>query len=272
MNKPYILITNDDGINSPGIDILYNSLFEFADVVIVAPDSQKSAVSSMLTINKPLRVNRFYKNNSFFGFSVDGTPADCVKLALSTLLEKKPDLVVSGINHGKNTSINVLYSGTVAGATEGYLAGINSIAISHCSHSLSSDLSYTSYLISKLARNLLNYNGIDRILLNVNVPDLEFHQVKGVKITKLSNSRWEDKYEKRADPFGNTYYWFAGSYIISSNETDTDDGAVENDYVSVTPIHPVLYDDSLHDLENILDFENGQNDINRGLERRNGSG
>ncbi|MDX9790123.1 MAG: 5'/3'-nucleotidase SurE, partial [Candidatus Kapabacteria bacterium] len=123
-NQPLILITNDDGINSPGIESLKNALTPLGEVVIVAPESQKSAVSSALTINKPLRVIPYKKNGNLFGYSVNGTPVDCVKIAISTLLDRKPDLVVSGINHGRNTSINVLYSGTVAGAAEGLIAGI----------------------------------------------------------------------------------------------------------------------------------------------------
>jgi len=258
-----ILITNDDGINAPGIEILSKSLSNLGEVVIVAPDTQRSAVSSSLTINKPLRINKFYKNGSFFGYSVDGTPTDCVKIAVSTFLDRKPDLVVSGINHGKNTSINVLYSGTVAGATEGLIAGINSIAISHASHSLSSDLSYASEYINILARKLLFSNYKEKVLLNVNVPNLSYEQVKGALFTRLSNSQWADKYEKRLDPFGNEYYWFAGAYIVGETELETDDGAVEAGYVSVSPISLNLYKNENSDLANKLGFINGQDNFDR---------
>lgn len=241
-SNPLILITNDDGINSPGIEVLKKCLSELGEVVVVAPDTQRSAVSSALTIHKPLRVQKFYKNGSFFGYAVDGNPADCVKLAVSTFLERKPDLVVSGINHGKNTSINVLYSGTVAGATEGYLAGINSIAISHSSHSLNSDLELSGSFCTILARKLLNNDFGKQVLLNVNVPDLETNKVKGVRLTRLSSSKWADNYELRKDPFGNEYYWFAGTYMITETELTTDDGAVNAGYISVSPISLNMYE------------------------------
>lgn len=241
-NKPLILITNDDGINSPGIETLKNSLSEIADVIIVAPDTQKSAVSSALTISKPLRVSKFHKNNLFFGYAVNGTPTDCVKLALSTLFDRKPDLVVSGINHGKNTSINVMYSGTVAGASEGYLAGINSIAISHSSHALNSDLEPSGRFCQKLARKLLSSNHQSKVFLNVNLPDISADNIKGAYLTKLSSSKWADKYERRQDPFGNEYFWFAGEFRISDSGIDTDDGAIESSYISVTPLKLNVYD------------------------------
>ena len=246
MNKrPLILITNDDGINAPGIEILKNSLENIGEVIVVAPDTQRSAVSSALTISKPLRVNKFYKNGMFFGYSVDGNPTDCVKLALSNLLDRKPDLVVSGINHGKNTSINVLYSGTVAGATEGILAGINSIAISYSSHALNTDLDFSGQYCLTLARNLLNNHQRRKVLLNVNVPNLPTDEVKGVRLTRLSSSKWNDRYERRHDPFGNEYYWFAGEYQITEADIDTDDGAVEAGYISVSPISLNLYDNMI---------------------------
>jgi 5'-nucleotidase len=256
-NQPLILITNDDGINSPGIEVLKNSLQDLGEIFVVAPDTQKSAVSSSLTINKPLRVSKFYKNGMFFGYSVNGTPTDCVKLAISTLLVRKPDLVVSGINHGKNTSINVLYSGTVAGATEGLLADINSIAISHSSHSLEADLTDAGAYSSILARKLLSFVDRQKVLLNVNIPDLPLGELKGMKFTKLSSSKWADRYEKRIDPFGNEYYWFAGAYITDQNELSSDDGAVNNGYVSVSAINLNLYNDDFNtDLSELLELEN----------------
>lgn len=263
-NKPLILVTNDDGINSPGIEVLVKSLSNLGEIIVVAPDTQRSAVSSSLSINKPLRVSKFHKNGSFFGYSVDGTPTDCVKLAISTLLDRKPDLVVSGINHGKNTSINVLYSGTVAGAKEGYLANINSIAISHSSHSLDSDLSYAAEYSQILARKLLNYDSNEILLLNVNVPNLQKELIKGAIFTKLSNAYWKDKYEMRLDPFGNEYYWFAGSYINNSNDLNTDDGAIEANYVSVTALEMNHLNDNFNkNIANYLGFFDEQSNIYR---------
>ncbi|MFA5511201.1 MAG: 5'/3'-nucleotidase SurE [Candidatus Kapaibacterium sp.] len=246
-NQPLILITNDDGINSPGIESLKNALTPLGEVVIVAPESQKSAVSSALTINKPLRVIPYKKNGNLFGYSVNGTPVDCVKIAISTLLDRKPDLVVSGINHGRNTSINVLYSGTVAGAAEGLIAGINSIAVSHASHNIESNLDGAEIFTHILARKLLNVSNKQKVLLNVNVPDLPSMKIKGVRLTKLSSSRWADKYEKRQDPFGNEYFWFAGEFITADNTPDTDDSAVNDGYISVSSVNFNMYDDSFND-------------------------
>ena len=242
--RPLILITNDDGIYAPGIETLKNSLSELGEVIVIAPDIQRSAVSSALTIDKPLRVYKVNKNGEFFGFSVHGTPADCVKLAISTLLQRKPDLVVSGINHGKNTSINVLYSGTVAGATEGLIAGVNSMAVSHSSHSFDLDLSYAGKITSRIADKLINNKNENKVLLNVNIPNKPESEIKGIKFTKLSSSKWADKYERRLDPFGNEYFWFAGVYEITSSDPDTDDFAVDGGYVSVTPIRLNMYEEN----------------------------
>jgi 5'-nucleotidase len=234
--KPKILVTNDDGINSPGLESLVIALKDIGDVVVVAPDRQQSAVSSALTIHKPIKVHKQYKNNEFYGWSVEGTPTDCVKLALFTLLDYKPDLVVSGINHGRNTSINVLYSGTVSGAIEGLLMGINSMAVSHISHNTTKDMQVCSEISVKLAVELLKINDGTGILLNVNVPDLIDSEIKGIKIAHLSNSQWVDKFDKRQDPQGNDYYWFTGDYIINDTDPNADDLALKAGYITVTPI------------------------------------
>ncbi len=269
---PLILITNDDGINSPGIECLKDSLSELGEVIVVAPDTQNSAVSSSLTINRPLRVSEFIKNGSFFGYAVNGTPADCVKLALSTLLDRKPDLVVSGINHGKNTSINVLYSGTVAGATEGLLFGVNSIAISHDSHALNADLISAGSFCKLLARKLLLTTNRRPILLNVNVPDIPENEVKGARLTRLSNAKWSDRYERRLDPFGNEYYWFAGEYLIAENDIDSDDGAVADGYISISPISLNLYDSLSVDNGDLTELQYVFDNFSKRFDRRNDTG
>jgi 5'-nucleotidase len=252
--KPLILITNDDGIDAPGLRILFNIMKEFGEVIIVAPDKQQSAVSSALTIQRPIKVFPKYLNNELIGYAVDGTPTDCVKIALFTLLDKKPDLIVSGINHGLNTSINVLYSGTVSGAIEGMLMGINSIAISHQSHSYDKNLDGAKFVLKKVVQEILNNRNIEKILLNINIPDIDPKEIKGIKVTKLSNSQWIDKFEKRLDPWGNTYYWFTGEYIINDNSEDCDDRAIENGYISITPLSINFTD--YENLNKLKHFEN----------------
>lgn len=237
-----ILVTNDDGINSPGLEVLARAAGQFGNVTIFAPDRQQSAVSSALTINRPLKVQKHYKNREFFGYAVDGTPADCVKIALTTLLETQPDLILSGINHGKNTSINVMYSGTVAAAVEGVMAGINSIAFSITSHSLYVDLNSAEDYAKKIIESVLSRSWDNKILLNVNIPAVESISIKGIRVTRLGKSYWNDWFERREDPFGNEYFWFAGDYITSIHDKDTDDTAIEEAFVSVTPLK-FLFDD-----------------------------
>ena len=235
-DKPLILVTNDDGIDSPGIYALAKAMKELGDVVVAAPDRQQSAVGHALTVAQPLRITKF-KRHKMIGHAINGTPADCVKLAISAILKRKPDLVISGINHGQNTSVNILYSGTVSAATEGMLLKIPSIAISLASYDLQSDCSiaarYAKLAASKLLKNPLEPG----TLLNINVPALPEEQIKGVKITHHSDSCWDDFYEKRIDPFGRDYYWFSGIYKINDNTIAADDVAINEGYVSITPIH-----------------------------------
>ncbi|MBS4001429.1 MAG: 5'/3'-nucleotidase SurE [Desulfobulbaceae bacterium] len=237
-----ILVTNDDGINSPGLEVLARAASKFGKVAIFAPDRQQSAVSSALTINRPLKVQKYFKNKEFYGYAVDGTPADCVKMALTTLLDFKPDLILSGINHGKNTSINVMYSGTVAAAVEGVMAGINSIAFSITSHSLYVEMKAAEEYAVKIIESVVSRSWDTKILLNVNIPAIEAGSIKGIRVTKLAKSYWNDWFERREDPFGNEYFWFAGDYITSDHDKETDDTAIEDDFVSVTPLK-FLFDD-----------------------------
>lgn len=232
-----ILVTNDDGIYSNGLFALVKELNKIGKVIVVAPERQQSAVGHLLTIAKPLRVNEVYQNGVMFGYSVNGSPSDCVKLAISMLCKRTPDAIVSGINFGKNTSINILYSGTVAAATEGYLVGIPSMAVSLSTYDQTFDCTYSAELTSKILLEFLNIPESKKILLNVNIPAIPKEQIKGIQITRSSNAYWSDKYERRIDPFGREYYWFAGEYLVSDDETGTDDWALNNGYVSITPIH-----------------------------------
>jgi 5'-nucleotidase len=234
--KPKILVTNDDGINSPGIYELVLALREIGDVIVVAPEQQQSAVSSAVTVSKPLRVKEFYRDGIFFGYAINGTPTDCVKLALNNLLDYKPDLLVSGINHGKNTAINVLYSGTVAGAIEGMLFGIKSIAVSVDDHSYDFECKTSAEYTAKAAKFTLENDIPNDTFLNINIPAIRSEEIKGFKITHLSQSKWHDVYEKRSDPFNRDYYWFAGEYTFPENGQETDDAELSNGWVTITPI------------------------------------
>ncbi len=250
-----ILVTNDDGISSPGLLTLAKVMRNFGNVTIVAPDRQQSAVSSSLTLHKPLRVNHFFREGEIFGYMVDGSPVDCVKLAVTTLMPQKPDLIVSGINHGKNTSINVLYSGTIAAAFEGLLFNIPSIAFSIASHNLNTNLDGAECYIKKIIPKIIQLQNKENLLINVNIPDVDKDSIKGVKITKLSDSKWDDKYEKRVDPFGYEYYWFAGAFKTANKAFETDDGAVDKGFISLTPLKIDFLNYELYEQFNKIDFE-----------------
>ncbi len=226
-------------------------LKKFGDVTVVAPFNQQSAVSSLLTLHKPLRVHKVFKNDEFFGYGVEGSPADCVKLAVTTILEHKPELLVSGINHGKNTSINILYSGTVAAAFEGLLFNIPSIALSICSHDIDADFTSSAYFIEKLIPQIIELKDKQNLLLNVNIPILPIEEIKGFKVTKPSSTLWEDKYEKRTDPFGGDYYWFAGSFMPLDKSENTDEGALADGFISITPLKIDFFNNELVEILNI---------------------
>lgn len=234
--KPFILVCNDDGYDAPGIIELASRMKNIGDVVIAAPDRQRSAVSSSLSVAKPLRVKKYNKNGIEI-YSVDGTPTDTAKLAIHQLLDRKPDLLVSGINHGANTSVNVLYSGTVAAAIEGMLADIPSIAFSLASHSYEADINPAGKYAEIIASQILKTSVPKGTVLNVNIPAIPNDEILGIKITHLSNSKWIDKYDRRYDPFNREYFWFAGEYVIYEDNTeDADDVSLSNGYVSVSPI------------------------------------
>lgn len=236
-----ILISNDDGIDSAGIYALANSLMQIADVTVVAPLKEQSAVGHAITMQVPLRVINYYKNGNFFGYAVDGTPADCVKIGIRNLMKEPPDIVVSGINHGSNAAINVIYSGTVSAAREAAIMDVPAIAFSVTSHSVS-DFSFAAkiarLLVLKLAENDLPLG----TLLNVNIPNLPENEIKGVLLTRQGKTKWDDIYEKRKDPYGRDYYWLTGNLIEADTELETDYIALKNNYVSVSPIHFDLTD------------------------------
>jgi len=236
MSKPHILLTNDDGIYAPGLYALYESLINIADVTVVAPDSEKSAVGHAITITDPLRVMPFEKFEKFFGHAVHGTPADCVKIAYFALLDRKPDMVVSGINYGSNTGINVIYSGTVSAATEGTVLGIPSFAVSLTTFK-DADFTYAAKFAAKLVPIMLANKLPKGTFLNVNVPNVPESEIRGVAITRMGTAIYDDKYDKRIDPRNRVYYWLTGSKLEIEESDEVDDGAIEKNMVSITPIH-----------------------------------
>ncbi len=244
MKKLNILVSNDDGINAEGIFALVRSLKAIADVTVVAPASQQSAVGHAITVNYPLRVFPFHKNSDFFGYAVEGTPADCVKLGVKFLLKQKPDMVISGINHGSNTAINIIYSGTVSAATEGTILGIPSLAISLTSYQ-SQDFSYAAKLAARLALLVAEQGLPPKTLLNVNVPAVSEEEIKGVKVTKQGISTWEDRFDVRRDPANREYFWLTGNMNVIDTEPDSDQIAIRENYVSVTPVKYELTDNIL---------------------------
>ncbi|MGH2569515.1 MAG: 5'/3'-nucleotidase SurE [Bacteroidota bacterium] len=236
-----ILVSNDDGIDAQGIAALVQELKKIGRVTVVAPDKQQSAVGHAITMNYPLRVKKYYKNGSFFGHAVEGTPADAVKFAVRALLKKMPDILVSGINHGSNTAISIIYSGTVSAALEGTILGIPSIAFSLATFA-SADFSYAAKFARRLT-TLTAQQGLPQgTLLNVNIPPIKEKEIRGVVITRQGKSIWYDHFEARRDPGNKEYYWLTGSLEETDKELDIDQWAVKNRYVSVTPIQYDLTD------------------------------
>ncbi len=236
-----ILVSNDDGIDSLGISALVKSLKEIAEVTVVAPQYEQSAVGHAITMKIPLRVTPYYKNGDFFGYAVDGTPADCVKMGIRNIMKEAPDLVVSGINHGSNTAINIIYSGTVSAAREATIMDVPSIAISITSHD-AKDFSYAAQLAKRLALKMKSYKLPIGTMLNVNVPDVPKEQIAGIIVTKQGKAKWDDIYEQRKDPYGRDYYWLTGKLLEVDTNSDIDQAAIRNNFVSVTPIHFDLTD------------------------------
>lgn len=230
-----IFITNDDGIHSNGIYRLKLALEKIGDVIVVAPDTERSAVGHAITISDPLRVTKVEKEDKFFGHAVNGTPADCVKIGISCLMEDNPDIVVSGINLGPNTATNIIYSGTVSAAAEAVIMGIPSMALSLTSFTVQ-EYDFTCKLAVELVKKILK-NGLPAgTLLNVNVPALKESEIEGIVITRQGKGRYEEFFDKRIDPFNRTYYWLSGKRMMLDSENDIDDVVVTQNKVSITPV------------------------------------
>lgn len=233
--KPTILVVNDDGIDAPGIKVLLDAMSEIGRVVVVAPDGPQSGAGHAITIAKPLRLDRVHIYPEVEMYKCSGTPVDCVKLAVNTVFKgQKPDLCVSGINHGLNHSINVIYSGTMSAAVEGAIEGIPSIGFSYDDFSYDADFSNCVPFIKTIAKQVLEHSLPIGTLLNVNFPKTA--KLKGMKICRQANAKWAEEFDERKDPHNRNYYWLTGKFVLNDHGEDTDVWALKNHYVSIVPV------------------------------------
>ncbi len=236
MIKPLILVTNDDGITAQGIITLKTIAAQIGDVVVVAPDKPQSGMGHAITIHSTLRVTAFNSSSGLTEYACSGTPVDCVKLAVSKLLPRKPDLVISGINHGSNSSINVIYSGTMSAAVEGAIEGIPSIGFSLSNYASDANFEVCEKWVKKIINHVLLHSMDKGVCLNVNFPDVPAESIKGIKVARQAKAYWVEKFDERTDPSNKTYYWLTG-YLHNPDEgSDTDEYALANNFVSVVPI------------------------------------
>jgi 5'-nucleotidase len=231
-----ILLTNDDGINAPGLHALQAQVRKAGEVAIVAPDSERSAVGHAITTVDPLRVTEVKRDGEVYGLAVSGTPADCVKIAIKSLLPWRPDLVISGINQGPNTGMNVIYSGTVSAATEATMMGIPAFAISLDSFTVR-EFGPAAEFARRLAGIIARKGLPPGVLLNVNVPAIPQGKLRGVRVTRQGMARFSEEFHKRIDPRGHAYWWLGGDLLEIHEDSDTDSAALKEGLVSVTPIH-----------------------------------
>lgn len=234
--KPVILITNDDGINAPGIRNLVEAVKDLGKIYVVAPDKPQSGMGHAITIGEPLRLHKQHLFEGVEAYSCSGTPVDCVKLAVDKVLHRKPDLCLSGINHGANHSINVIYSGTMSAAVEAAIESIPSAGFSLLDFSVEADFSgarkYVRIIVEKMLASKLDKHTV----LNVNIPSVPEELLKGIKICKQAYAKYEENYVQRKDPHGKHYYWLTGEFINFDKAKDTDVWALANNYVSIVPV------------------------------------
>ena len=234
--KPLILVTNDDGITAPGIRKLVEFMNEIGEVVVVAPDSPQSGKGHAITINSTLMVEEIKIEGAQRDFACSGTPVDCVKLALDKVLTRRPDLVVSGINHGANSSINVIYSGTMSAAVEAGVEGIPAIGFSLLDFSFEADFDQAKDFIQEIVLKTLKNPMPKGIVLNVNIPKLKKEEIKGIKICRQAQAKWEENFDERVNPQGKKYYWLPGYFNNMDEGEDADETALMNGYISIVPV------------------------------------
>ncbi|MEO6819873.1 MAG: 5'/3'-nucleotidase SurE [Ginsengibacter sp.] len=255
--RPIILITNDDGITAPGIRNLVEAVQDLGDVVVVAPDKPQSGMGHAITIGLPLRLTKV--ENIFEGveaWQTTGTPVDCVKLAVDKILHRKPTICLSGINHGANHSINVIYSGTMSAAMEASIEGIPSVGFSLLDYSLDADFSAAKFYVRKIVKSMMSRELNKHFLLNVNIPALPLALLKGVRVCKQAYAKYDESFDERLDPHGKKYYWLTGEFVNYDNAEDSDVWALKHNYVSVVPVQ---FDLTNYALKKELEAENWDN-------------
>jgi 5'-nucleotidase len=234
--RPLILVVNDDGIDAPGIQALISYVKGFGEVIVVAPDKAQSGMGHAITINSTLRLNKNEKFTGIEAYSCSGTPVDCVKFGTKIVAAgRKIDLVVSGINHGTNSSINVIYSGTMSAAVEGAVENIPSIGFSLDYHAFDANFSACEKVVKSVVKQVLERQEFKGYALNVNIPNVLAQDLKGIKVCRQAKAYWDEKFEERKDPYGGSYYWLTGEFIYQDEGEDTDIWALKNNYVSVVP-------------------------------------
>lgn len=248
---PSILIVNDDGIHAKGIAALVDAVADLGDITVVAPDKPQSGMGHAVTIHDPLRLKKSdIFGNKAKGWQCTGTPVDCVKLAVDKILHKKPTICLSGINHGANHSINVIYSGTMSAAMEASIESIPSIGFSLLDYSADADFSTAQIYVRQLTKQILENPIKPNLLLNVNIPNVSAKKIKGIKICRQANAKYQEDFTERHDPMGHKYYWLTGKFQNLDRGTDTDVWALKNNYVSVVPIQ---YDLTNYELKKQLE-------------------
>ncbi len=239
--KPLILVTNDDGIEAKGLKELVEVVRPFGDVMVVAPADAQSGMSHAITVKFPLRVKKVKEEDHVAFFKCYGTPVDCVKLAFNQLLDRKPDLLVSGINHGSNSSTSVFYSGTIGAALEGCINEVPSVGFSLLSLESDADFSAARSVASRIISQVLQNGLPGSVCLNVNIPKGPIEEIRGIKVCRQNKGFWREEFDKRTDPMGKNYFWLTGYYFNAEPEAeDTDEWALRNKYVAVVPLHTDL--------------------------------
>lgn len=243
MKKPHILITNDDGYDAPGLKKLSMIMRGIGDVTVVAPEDPMSGAGHAITVRNPLRLRNISREEGFEVWACKGTPVDCVKLGEQIVMRKKPDLLVSGINHGSNAAVNIVYSGTMGAVLESTISGIPSIGFSLCDYSHKADMSNVDKYVRQIALQVLENGLPPQTCLNVNIPAANGYDIRGIKVCRQANARWVEEYEERKDPANRDYYWLTGKFELLDNGSGTDEQALKDNFVSVVPVH---YDLTAH--------------------------
>jgi len=240
MKKPLILITNDDGIFAPGLRKLIEIARKIGKVVVVAPDSPMSGMSHAITVKTPLRLRKLVAEKDYVEYSCNGTPVDSMKLGEKIVVQGQPDIVLSGINHGSNASVNIVYSGTMAAVLEASIDGIPAIGFSLLDYSHTADFSAVDEYITRIVKNVLGNGLPEGTCLNVNIPAVKKAEIKGIKICRQAKGRWEEEFDERKDPHDREYFWLTGVFKNGDAAKDTDSWALANNYVSIVPVHTDL--------------------------------